>query len=376
MNPNAHLSLQMSRPRLFAILSVLLITSLCAASVNLTLGPSSQSAYAARSIWQACSSPNLISNGDFSSGNLSPWGPIAPSDFSVINGSAHMSTTGTLVQSFSAVVGTRYYGSGWLRINNQIAAPTNGGLVALVFNENFALETNSVYHTSTNAPVGTWTKFTFVFTPTTATNFMYLRNSNFSGQQDGQFDADFDNIVISTCENFLTPTPTLSPVCTNLIQNGNFASGNLPPWGPVGPSDFSVINGSAHMSTTGTLVQSFSATVGTKYYGSGWLRINNQIAAPASGGLVAIVFNESFSLATSSVYHTISSSPAGTWTKLTFVFTPTTTTNYLFLRNTNFAGQPDGQFDADFDNIIVTTCENAANPSPGSLAIYMPIVLR
>jgi lysophospholipase L1-like esterase len=334
----------------------------------------------------ACASPNLIQNGDFSTGNLNNWSSFSPSDIAVVNGAARMTRNGNIYQVLNTIPGLNYTVSAWVKLNQQITAPAGGGGLVILTHAlpAFTFIRSSAYYNASNTTPGVWSSVVYTFTATTNQTQFTFRNLGFDGVSHGEFNADADQFIVTPCPNPSNPppssgptaTPTPTPACPSIIQNGNFASGNLSPWGPIALSDFSVINGSAHMSTTGTIVQSFSATVGARYYGSGWLRINNQIAAPTDGGLVAIVNDANFVFVASSPFHNTSFVPTGTWTKFTFVFTPTTATNYMYLRNASFAGQPDGQFDADFDNIIVTTCENVANPKPGSLSIYIPIVSR
>ena len=140
---------------------------------------------------------NLLSNGDFESGNLSGWSNIsgiALSGKAAFSGNfgAKMATSGHIDRVFNSTIGKTYYVSARIRIDRQIVTPNWGGLLVNIFDSTWKQNAASQWLTTANSPIGLWTQLKFSFIATTAQS--RLRYQNFGL---GQFEASADNFVVS-----------------------------------------------------------------------------------------------------------------------------------------------------------------------------------
>lgn len=146
----------------------------------------------------AFASSNLLSNGDFESGNLKGWingGGMTITSQASYSGKfgAKMAGSGRIDHLFNTVVGRTYYVSARIRIDQQTVSPSWGGLVVRITNFNWMQLTASPYLITANSPVGAWKQIRLSFVATTTkTRLTYQNFSN------GQFTASADNFTIST----------------------------------------------------------------------------------------------------------------------------------------------------------------------------------
>lgn len=103
-----------------------------------------------------------------------------------------MAGVGRVDQTFATTPGQTYYVSAYIRINQQITAPTWGGLRVAIVNSSWSQLATSNYVTVANAPPGQWVRLSFSFVATTSqTRLIYQNFSN------GQFDASADSFIAS-----------------------------------------------------------------------------------------------------------------------------------------------------------------------------------
>ncbi len=166
---------------------------------------------------------NLLANGDFETGGLASWennGGITVSAAAAYEGifGAQMATNGRIDHQFGTTPGQTYYVSARIRINQQLANPSWGGLRVQIVNSSWSPLATSPNLTTTNSPAGQWTHVYFSFVAnTTQSRLIY---QNFSGG--GQFNASADAFIVSTdpipddpqATTTPTPLPTFTPTPT------------------------------------------------------------------------------------------------------------------------------------------------------------------
>lgn len=180
---------------------------------------------------------------------------------------------------------------------------------------------------------------------------------------------------------FATPTPTpVGPTLTptppfgNLLSNWGFETGTLSSWestGDMAVTTAAAFNGQfgARMNLDGRVDQAFDTTPGTTYYVTARLRINQQVTAPAWGGLRVQVVNASWTQLASSPSYTTANSPAGQWTWVAFSFVANTATSRIIFEN--FSGG--GEFLADVDDFVVSlNMIPEVTPTPSSTPTMTP----
>lgn len=104
------------------------------------------------------------------------------------------------------------------------------------------------------------------------------------------------------------------------------------------------------MTSNGRIDQVFNTTINQTYLVRARLRINQQVVNPSWGGLRVQVVNSNWQQRATSPSYTLSNSPAGQWTQISFTFVANTTRSRLMYQN--FSGG--GQFNADFDVVSVS----------------------
>ena len=137
--------------------------------------------------------PNLLTNGGFETGALNGWednGGITIVGAAAYAGAwgARMATAGRIDQPFGTVSGQTYYVSARIRINQQIVAPSWGGLRIQIVNASWQQLAVSPSLTIGNSPAGQWTAINVSFVANSSTSRLVYQN--FSGG--GQFNADAD----------------------------------------------------------------------------------------------------------------------------------------------------------------------------------------
>ena len=138
-------------------------------------------------------------NGGLEAGSLANWRDGR--NFSVTNQAlysgkygAKMLNNGQIYQNFRTVAGKTYYVSAGVRIDKQIVAPSNGGLLVSVrtswgWGKDLA---RSPYLTLSNSPAGTWSQVNFSFVArTTMSTIVFHVDGN------GHFEASADDFIVS-----------------------------------------------------------------------------------------------------------------------------------------------------------------------------------
>ena len=157
-----------------------------------------------------------------------------------------------------------------------------------------------------------------------------------------------------------TPTPTSTATATpqpviNLLTNGGFEAGDLSGWENLGgitispAAAFSGASG-ALMQSSGSIYQVFKTRVGATYQVSARIRIDEEIAAPAWGGVLVSVTSWEWQQLGAGPFLTAANAPLGQWTSLSFSFVAATDRSRLIFQN--FSGG--GQFRAAADAFAVT----------------------
>ena len=157
-----------------------------------------------------------------------------------------------------------------------------------------------------------------------------------------------------------TPTPTSTATATpqpviNLLTNGGFEAGDLSGWenqGGITISPAAAFSGAsgALMQSSGSIFQVFKTRVGAAYQVSARIRIDEEIATPAWGGVLVSVTSWDWQQLGAGPFLTVANAPLGQWTRISFSFVATTDRSRLIFQN--FSGG--GQFRASADAFAVT----------------------
>jgi hypothetical protein len=152
----------------------------------------------------------------------------------------------------------------------------------------------------------------------------------------------------------ITVQAPAAPGPANLLENGGFETGAAAPWTLSSltidaASRFSG-NYGLRMTSLGSAQQLFATAPGRRYYVMARLRINQQLAAPRSGGLRVRVNADSGQTLVVSNSYTLANSPAGRWTRLDVQFVAATSRSRITYENQSQGGR----FDAAADDFIVS----------------------
>jgi hypothetical protein len=160
----------------------------------------------------AAAQGNLVVNGGFETGSLSPWTAEGP--LSVDGGSAHegsrgvrLDGTGRLLQAFATVPGRKYFVSARLRLDAQSAPPAWGGLRIVVFDAAWQAIGAIEGLSGATLVAGAWQRLDFGFTATTTLSRIGFEN--FSGG--GVFTASADAFIVSDAPVPADPPDTAPP---------------------------------------------------------------------------------------------------------------------------------------------------------------------
>src|SRR5262245_44430960 len=222
--------------------------------------------------------PNLLTNGGFETGALTGWednGGITIVGAAAYVGAwgARMATDGRIDQPFGTVSGQSYYVSARIRINQQLVAPSWGGLRIEIVNASWQQLAVSPSLTIGNSPAGQWTAINFSFVANSSTSRLVYQN--FSGG--GQFNADADEFAVggqpvatatasatSTSTPTRTPTATRTPTRTPTPTNTAVGSTPTPTRTPTQtPSATSTRTSTATATQTATPTRTSTATATT-----------------------------------------------------------------------------------------------------------------
>lgn len=146
----------------------------------------------------ACPANSLVTNGCFETGNLTGWETYSGSP-SVTTGAKYSGTYGAnypngsaLRQVFTTVAGQSYTVSARLRIDSQSGSDW-GGFRVQITDYNWSDLGQSVYYTTANSPLGTWTLVTLTFTAVSTQSRIEV--SQFSGPSLSMI-GDWDEIAV------------------------------------------------------------------------------------------------------------------------------------------------------------------------------------
>ena len=244
------------------------------------------------------SDPNLVANGNFATGDFTNWtlggnytdttyGPEIFIDTDAEGGSTHaagmgsVGSDGTLSQTIATTAGQTYTLSFWLQ--NEASGT----------NDFKAIWNGQTLLSLTNAAQSGYTQYTYTVTATGGTTTLEFSAAN------GPSQWDLDNISL-TAGGSTTTTPPADPAGSttttppaasgsNLVANGNFATGDFTNWtlggnytdttyGPEIFIDTDAEGGSTHaagmgsVGSDGTLSQTIATTAGQTYTLSFWLQ--------------------------------------------------------------------------------------------------------
>lgn len=139
---------------------------------------------------------NLLENGGFESGDLSGW--TATSDVDIESFARYTGYYGiklnkgsSIQQKIKTTKGRNYTASARIRIDDEIKAPTRGGMVLIVRDTKNRTLAKSPYISLRNSYEDRWTSISFPFTATTKKTKLIFKPAG-----DGKFEASADSFSV------------------------------------------------------------------------------------------------------------------------------------------------------------------------------------
>ncbi|MGN5223286.1 carbohydrate binding domain-containing protein [Aeromonas veronii] len=205
---------------------------------------------------------NLVSNGDFTSGNLDPWFQVGAGTVNIKNGAVFTSA----VNGGEARIKQVSIGQGELTAGESVTLSyklkgkaTDGGVInGIVHTISAANAVSATKEISIPAPTNEWVQHSVTFNigPDEGMGVDLMLGGVCGAVASCEATAEFDDIKIIKGGAPIPPDPEVpnpeepGPDGENLLLNGSFATTDLAPWFQIGAGNVQIVDGAVRTSAT------------------------------------------------------------------------------------------------------------------------------